>query len=112
MTLKSMTQPTISSIDAKLEYIVEIMVRMAEYEEKSIKEFRSDLTEIKESAKQFDLKMKQMAEESQESSRQFDLKMDRISEQIIMVNETSKRQEHHIDRLVGIVETLVKNGRA
>lgn len=44
-----MTLTTISTIDAKLEYIVEIMVQMAEYEEKSIKEFRSDLVEIKES---------------------------------------------------------------
>jgi len=107
-----MNQPTISSIDTKLEYIVGIMVRMAEYEEKSIKEFRSDLGEIKESAKQFDLRMEQIAQENQEAARRFDLKMDRISEQIIMVNETSKRQEHHIDRLVDIVETLVKNGRS
>jgi len=172
-----MTQTTVTSIDAKLEYIVEIMVRMAEYEEKSIKEFRSDLVEIKEASKNSDLKLDRLeaiiennviesreesrlfnekrdrlaeeslessrrldqkldrlAEESLESSRRLDqrldqvaaiiqnnaiesreesrllnLKMDRITEQILIVNETSKRQEHHIDRLVGIVETLVKN---
>jgi hypothetical protein len=104
-----MTQITVSSIDAKLEYIVEIMVRMAEYEEKSIKEFRSDLGEIKESSKHLETIMENNAKERQEESRLFNLKMDRITEQIIIVNETSKRQEHHIDRLVGIVETLVKN---
>jgi hypothetical protein len=164
-----MTQTTISSIDAKLEYIVEIMVRMAEYEEKSIKEFRSDLGEIKESSKRLDQKldrveaiiennaiesreesrlfnekmdrfaaesreesrlfnekmdrfaaesreesrlfnekMDRFAAESREESRLFNEKMDHLSEQVILVNETSKRQEHHIDRLVGIVETLVK----
>jgi len=110
-----MTQTTISSIDAKLEYIVEIMVRMAEYEEKSIKEFRSDLGEIKESSKRLDQKLDRVeaiiennAIESREESRLFNEKMDHLSEQVILVNETSKRQEHHIDRLVGIVETLVK----
>jgi len=158
-----MTPTTITSIDAKLEYIVEIMVRMAEYEEKSIKEFRSDLVELKESSKNFDQKldrlaqetaesskrldqkmdrlaqetaesskrldqkmdrlaqetaessrrldqkMDRLAEETAESSRRLDQKMDRVSEQILIVNETSKRQEHNIDRLVGIVEALVKN---
>jgi hypothetical protein len=160
-----MTQTTISSIDAKLEYIVEIMVRMAEYEEKSIKEFRSDLGEIKESSERLDQKLDRVeviientaienqehsrlfnqkldrlevfiqanseenrehsrlfnqkmdrleasiqanSEENREHSRLFNQKMDRLSEQVILGNETSKRQEHHIDRLVGIVETLVK----
>jgi tetrahydromethanopterin S-methyltransferase subunit G len=103
-----MTPTTITSIDAKLEYIVEIMVRMAEYEEKSIKEFRSDLVEIKESSKNLVTIMANNVIESREESRLLNEKLDRLSEQVFIVNETSKRQEHNIDRLVGIVETLVK----
>jgi len=153
-----MNLTTISSNNTKLEYIEEIMVRMAEYEEKSIKEFRSDLVEVKESSKNSDQKLDRIAEETAESSKRLDLKLDqvaeiiqnnaiesreesrlfnekldrleiimannviesreesrllnekldRLSEQVFIVNETSKRQEHNIDRLVGIVETLVK----